>query len=287
MDLQEILQQPDGFTPPEVTVKIDKVYERKSGEGEHGPWSFQTLQLAGGGRLKLKNVDAVGNDKAGQTVILKANHSKQHGLTGLSVQHEQYRDKTFDQIVVTGSAKWEWQNGNGTTAPAKSNGNGHKPDTRVEYSAPQRYDAESFKTHLLGCADVAIELITALNLVDDQAKQACFATVCIDAQRHNVILGDSPASEPPQGNLMAERKEALMKGVRSACKLLNDEGYEPPFSPARLDQYVNEKFETTKGAAGLSFEQTEDLIQALSEKLDNFRLNKSVGDDQSDDDVPF
>lgn len=287
MELQEILKMPDGFTPPDVTVKIEKVYERKSGDGENGPWSFQDVQVVGG-KLKLKNVDEVTADRVGQTVTLRAFQSKQHGLTGLKVAHEEYKNQTYDKLVITPTCIWEWQNGNGH-APAKSNGaqsNGNKSDYKVQPDAPR--NDFNIELHLSECARIANDIAGLLNIQDDAARQACFATVCIDAQRHNVILGDSKPSGASQAEPADGRKEALLKGVRSACKLLNDEGYEPPFSPKALDEFANERFQATKGVAGLSAEDTEDLLQVLSEKLDNFRLNKRIGEDLEDDsDTPF
>jgi hypothetical protein len=281
MDLQEVLSQPEGFTPPSVTVKIEKVFPYKSGESDKGKWSFQSVKTTSG-ELKLKNLDPFPNDRVGETVTLRAYPSKQHGLTGMKVAHEEYQGKTYDKLVITPTAIWEWQNENGGFAVAKkaqSNGQPARSEPRVEK------DEFRFESHLSECARIANAMAEQLGITDDAARQACFATVCIDAQRHNVILG---ASEPPQAEKADdERKEALLKGVRSACKLLNDEGFEPPFSPKALNEYVQENFETNLD--GLSAEQVEELLQMLSEKLDNFRLNKAIGEDSltEDDDEPF
>lgn len=278
MELQEILSQPDGFCPPSVTVKIEKAFKRTAGEGDNGPWSYQDVQVTGG-KLKLKNVDPFPEDRIGETVTLKAFQSKQHGLTGLKVAHEEYQGKTYDKLVITPTAIWEWQNSNGH-ALAKAQSAQSKPELRTVR------DEFNLESHLSECARIATSLAEQLGITEDSARQACFATVCIDAQRHNVILGDSLPSEAPKSD---PRKDALLGGVKSACKLLNDEGYEPRFTPKVLDEYVNERFETDKGVAGLSADDTEDLIQSLSEKLDNFRMNKHVDENSvdDDDDVPF
>lgn len=274
MDLQEILSQPDGFTPPSVTVKIEKVFPYKSGEGDKGPWSFQSVKV-NGGELKLKNLDEFPADRVGETVTLKAFQSKQHGLTGMKVAHEEYQGKTYDKLVITPTCVWEWANGK-----PHPNGNGASAPRPTQTEVESRSVRESFnlESHLTECARIADTLASLLNLQDDSARQACFATVCIDAQRHNVILGDS---KPPEALKADPRKEALLGGVRSACKLLNDEGYEPPFNPKRLNDFVVERFDG-KGIDDLSADDTEYLIQLLSEKLDDFRLSKSI-DAESDD----
>lgn len=183
MDLQTILQQPDGFTPPDVTVKIEKVYEYKSGEGENGPWSFQDVQVTGG-RLKLKGIKhEFPKDREGMTVTLRAHSSAQHGLTGLKVLHESYQGKTYDKLVVTPSAKWEFANPD--AAPAQtSNGNG-KPELTY---APPMNDVVPYAAHLLGCAALAGEIAGLLNVVEDSAVQACFATICIDTKNRGILL---------------------------------------------------------------------------------------------------
>jgi hypothetical protein len=285
MDLQEILSQPEGFTPPSVTVKIEKVFPYKSGESDKGAWSFQSVKVDGG-ELKLKNLDEFPADRVGETVTLKAFQSKQHGLTGMKVAHEEYQGKTYNKLVITPTCLWEWANGK--THP---NGNGASalPATQTRVEPRTVRDEINLESHLAECARIANSLAESLHLEDDSARQACFATVCIDAQRHNVILGDSKPSDAPPKPQDDARKEALLKGVRSACKLLNDEGFEPPFTPVTLKEYVNENFEVTNGLDGLSYEQTEELIQMMAEKLDNFRLNKSIGDERldEDDDTPF
>lgn len=181
MDLAEVLRQPEGFTPPDVTVTIEKIFAYKSGEGENGPWSFQDIQVKGGGKLKLKGLmREFPAERVGQTVTIRANQSKQHGLTGLKVAHEEYQNKTYDKLIVTSSAKWEWgaasTNGHGAShsaAPAASNG---------------AVSDELYTDHLLSCAELA-NLVTAKLLIEDaQAVQACFATICIDTKNRNILL---------------------------------------------------------------------------------------------------
>lgn len=194
MTLTDILQQPDGFTPPGLKVRVVRVFDQKSGEGEKGPWSFQDVEVedaSGKGRLKLKNCEPLSPDRQGKELILTANQSKQHGLTGLKVAHEEYQGKTFDKLVVTGSAQWTWE------------GNGHKPEaqpekpayTAVAHPPIERPEPHSFKDHFLALAEVTNQVAEKLGIVSDEARQACFATLCIDAQRRGIVLDASEESK--------------------------------------------------------------------------------------------
>jgi hypothetical protein len=177
MELQEVLRQPDGFTPPAVTVTIEKVYPYKSGTNENGPWSFQEIKT-NSGSLKLKNLPEFPESRVGQTVTIRANHSQQHGLTGLKVAHEQYNGKTYDKLHVTSSAKWEW-------AMAVTNGNGASP-AGAQHNGP--LDSTVYSDHLLSCAELASLVMGKLEVDDAQAIQACFATICIDTKNRNILL---------------------------------------------------------------------------------------------------
>jgi hypothetical protein len=203
MDLAEVLKQPEGFTPPDVTVTIEKVFAFKSGEGENGPWSFQDVQVKGGGKLKLKGLmREFPADRVGQTVTIRANQSKQHGLTGLKVAHEEYQNKTYDKLIVTSSAKWEW-------GAASTNGNGNNGSMAHAASASQNgpLNETTYADHLLSCAELAAVIGSHLSLDDPQALQACFATICIDTKNRNILLPkpktlpaiDDHADEPPMG----------------------------------------------------------------------------------------
>lgn len=200
MQLAEILKQPEGFTPPDVTVTIEKVWDYKSGIGDNGPWSFQDIQVSGGGRLKLKGLPEFPADRAGQTVTIKANQSKQHGLTGLKVAHEPYNGKTYDKLIVTKSAKWEFA----APGAVQSNGNGHK---ELTYDTAPSSGVEPYMAHLFGCANLASQVAGLMKVKDEQALQACFATICIDTKNRGIMLpapnsnGTSksgpPDDEPP------------------------------------------------------------------------------------------
>lgn len=236
MNLSDILSQPEGFTPPGIKVRILRVFDHKSGETDKGPWSFQDVEVedsSGKGRLKLKNCDALPSDRAGKELILTANQSKQHGLTGLKVAHEEYQGKTYDKLIVTGSAQWTWE-GNGTK-PAEG-----KPALKtVSDEELERRETLGFKSHLLACAEVAIAVGDRLGIVSDEARQACFATVCIDAQRRGVVLDIpengkvSPALTEAQGKATPEQKRAIVSlchklKITSTKDILSDVGCVDP-----------------------------------------------------------
>lgn len=205
MELSDILKQVEGFTPPDVTFKIEKVWDYKSGHGDNGPWSFQDIQVAGtNGRIKLKGLPEFPKDREGLTVTIRANQSKQHGLTGMKVAHEEYNGKTYDKLVVTNSAKWEFANPSAALAPAQTtavapSGNG-KHDLTY---APPMDNVEPYYAHLVGCATLAEQIAGLLKVTDQQALQACFATVCIDTKNRGILL-PKPAGGWGQNELGAK-----------------------------------------------------------------------------------
>lgn len=182
MEISQILQQPEGYTPPQVTVRIKKVHPYKSGTNNNGPWSFQNVEVEGG-KLKLKSLPEFPKAREGQSVTLRANQSKQHGLTGIKVNHEEYNGSTYHQLVITNSCKWEWagqqsQNGASSTQSTAS----HKTHPDNTFSTKEYID------HLLSCAFVTTLVTERLKIEDEQATQSCFATICIDTKNRGIVL---------------------------------------------------------------------------------------------------
>lgn len=176
MPIEQVLKMVEGFTPPAVTVRIKKVHPRKEGTNNNGAWSFQNVEVDGG-KLKLKGLPEFPKAREGQVVTLKANQSQQHGLTGIKVNHEEYNGNTYHQLVITNSCKWEWgpTSTNGSTAPKSSPA---VPETSIE----------AYTAHLLSCAALTNQITELLGISDEQAMQACFATVCIDTKNRGVLL---------------------------------------------------------------------------------------------------
>lgn len=265
MTLSDILSQPEGFTPPGIKVRVVRVYDQKSGEGEKGPWSFQDVEVedsSGKGRLKLKNIEPLPADRQGKELILTAHQSKQHGLTGLKVLHEQYQGKTYDKIVVTSSAQWTWET-NGTKPAATSPTASQPAYTAVAHPPIAHAPTGGFKEHLLACADIAILVASRLQIKDDQARQACFATVCIDAQKQGVVL-DRPEkiSVPPEPVAASPTPtDAATRGQRVAisnlCKTLNIQS---------AMSYLNDV--GCLDPADLTQQQAGEVIDILQNKID-------------------
>lgn len=198
MQLTEILKQPEGFTPPETTVTIEKVYAYKEGQGTNGPWSFQDVQVTGG-KLKLKNLmREFPESRVGMTVTIRANQSKQHGLTGLKVAHEEYQNKIYDKLIVTNSARWEWAEPGKTFGNENGHSNGHAHD--LPSVAKALANDQTYADHVLACAELAKGVVASLGVEDPAAIQACFATICIDSKNRNILLprpsGTSVSQEP-------------------------------------------------------------------------------------------
>lgn len=51
--------------------------------------------------------------------------------------------------------------------------------------------------HLRGCAQITNDITRMLDIRDDAARQATFATVCIDATKHNIFVEPIPESKTP------------------------------------------------------------------------------------------
>lgn len=208
MELSQILQQPEGYTPPEVTVQIKKVWEYKSGVGNSGSWSFQTVEVEGG-RLKLKNLAEFPKAREGQSVTLTANQSKQHGLTGIKVNHEEYNGKTYHQLVITNSCKWEWaeqQSQNGASSQS--------PPAHHQSHPDNTFSTKEYIDHLLSCAFVTNLVTEQLKIEDEQAIQSCFATICIDTKNRGIVFPPdviaASQGKPEQGDPPDEAPKSIV-----------------------------------------------------------------------------
>jgi hypothetical protein len=199
MDLITIGEQPDGFCPPEVSAKIVKVWDRKSGTNETGDWSFQNVDVEQNGvkaTLKLKNLPQFPTTREGQSVTVRAHKSDKHGLIGVKTETREYNGKNYKSIVITPSAKWDWGSNGQVTQPETTQNNGHS----------QTGNVDAYTGHILACAVLANQVAGVVMIDDNAAVQACFATVVIDTKNRNILLpkpSDIPTlSEPkhePQG----------------------------------------------------------------------------------------
>lgn len=65
-------------------------------------------------------------------------------------------------------------------------------------SQPNGMPTTKYALHILECAAIAKQVGEALGLREDAARQACFATVCIDAKGHGVFLEPVPPHSKAQ-----------------------------------------------------------------------------------------
>lgn len=146
--------------------------------------------------------------------------------------------------------------------------------------------------HLRGCAEIANDIAKILDIREDSARQAMFATITIDAGKHNVFVEPIPEQSngngvkpdtPPQRatppkyevvgeNLGALRnptpeqteganRGALLSGINIARELLK-------MSPADLNKYIQTKMNTDKTLGSLDVDDLAVLAEKLSKRID-------------------
>lgn len=138
--------------------------------------------------------------------------------------------------------------------------------------------------HLRGCAEIANEIAKILDIRDDAARQAMFATIAIDAKNHGVFLEPVPKdTKTPVGGAAASteankgvetltpdeaaaakadaqiaeidpaptpekaetaQRGALLAGIHSAVDLLNKEGHKP-ITPGGLNKFIESQFKAS------------------------------------------
>lgn len=164
-----------------------------------------------------------------------------------------------------------------------------------------------YAAHILECAAIAKQVGEHLGLRDDAARQACFATVCIDAKGHGVFLEpipkDTKTPVPQNGNDMAKdeaaaqkaddqikdifpnptpeqadgaRRSALLEGVHNAVGLLNKAGHVPPVTPKSLNEIIKTDLKIEGGLGVLQPDDLEFLIKKLATTLDTLKHNKKA-----------
>ncbi len=116
-----------GDLPVDLTVsgKITRVWDRKSGIGDYGPWSFQNIVVAddtGEMQVLLKNrKDELSSKDVDKTITLKCKETSK-GIMGVKVEKESYTkdDKPVEvmKVVVTPSGIIELSGGT-SSAPAE------------------------------------------------------------------------------------------------------------------------------------------------------------------------
>jgi hypothetical protein len=194
--LESIESLDDGEVIPAIEGTIAEVYERKSGENAYGPWSFQDAMISHNGekvKLKFVNMDDMA-DLKGKLVRIEANHSKQHGFTGVTKMIDEYNGKTYHKVKLTQSCKIRPTNGGSTEEadeiPMKHDPKGHPIDTQSLDKAHEHLRKASHGVYLaLEYAYYVakqFEEDTKTKLTTDQI-QSITATLFIDLQRAGFI----------------------------------------------------------------------------------------------------
>lgn len=167
----------------------------------------------------------------------------------------------------------------------------------------------AYADHLRGCADLAIEITARMNIHEDAARQATFATVIINIERHNLFMEPVPRDtktaalpepkteiaptptadaqaaasadaqaatatpQPTEAEAEAGARKALKEGVKRACQLLNQAGFTPPLKSTTINSYIQTETMLGKPYADFDNDDLEALIKNLSLKLDTFKHN--------------
>lgn len=90
-----------------ISGKIKKVWDYRTGQGKHGDWSFQNLELVDGRdsiKIVLKDREELSaRDWEGLNVIISSTDGK-NGWTGVKAKDDEYKGKVNRICWVTGSA---------------------------------------------------------------------------------------------------------------------------------------------------------------------------------------
>lgn len=101
-------QEMVGMVLPRVEGVLVTLYDQKTGEKDGKPWAMQNGVIeddTGGMKIVFSGHDAISLLMKGQRIQLEAFTSKQHGLVGIKVKENTWKEKTTKEIWVTGTAK--------------------------------------------------------------------------------------------------------------------------------------------------------------------------------------
>jgi len=115
-NLQIIDQLPNGTPLEAFEGKVLKVWGRKSGENEHGAWSFQNLEITNGAQkvtVKLKNRELFPESwKNRDILVTHGTHGKTGKAIGIEVKDETVKDEEVRRIFVNEHAEIALLDGN-------------------------------------------------------------------------------------------------------------------------------------------------------------------------------
>lgn len=94
-----------GMTVSRIEAKVTGVFDRKTGEGQYGPWSLQNGTIEDEtGKMKVVFKQLPSQESlVGKTMAFKSMEGK-HGLKGVEVKANEYKGKTTLELHVSKAA---------------------------------------------------------------------------------------------------------------------------------------------------------------------------------------
>lgn len=154
--------------------------------------------------------------------------------------------------------------------------------------------------HLKACAETTNQIALILGLRDDAAKQSCFATLIINADRYGVFMEPKDQNGPIKTNGHATKSDSQIKDeqaaqkadaqiadidpdpteekaesaerkafiaqINDAVRLLNEGGHTPAITLGGLNVYIKSQF-PEKTLDDLSVDELGQLTEKLCDKL--------------------
>lgn len=102
-----------GMVLPCIEGTLTAIYDQKTGEKDGKPWAMQNGMIqdeTGSMKIVFSGHEAISLLMKGQPVRIEAFTSKQHGLVGIKVKENTWKEKTTKEIWVTGTAKINFPN---------------------------------------------------------------------------------------------------------------------------------------------------------------------------------
>lgn len=107
MNIKQIKEEMVGSVIPRLEAKLNKIYERKTGEGQYGPWSLQSGIIidSSGESMKILFKQLPSQDKlVGKSLIFKSIEGKR-GLCGVECkQGKEFKGKSEVELHVSSAA---------------------------------------------------------------------------------------------------------------------------------------------------------------------------------------
>lgn len=146
--------------------------------------------------------------------------------------------------------------------------------------------------YIAGLAEIAYAVCERYDLHDDAARQACFATIVIDAKDHMLFISDAVKDKkgaektdahikeidpnPTPDKFDDVTRETLLKGINDARESLNKEGYIPTLTPAALNLHIKNDLNLEGNLGSLDTDDLQKVIKWIAEKLTAHRAAKST-----------